>query len=278
MAAPATSQPGEHVWNTYQDIQTVVVKGYKLTDPLEVFRHERVSQALQRLGQAVLLRHQLQDKRPIVTRWTITLEKAKIQQMPLSTTQEMISAKIPEWEEAWPGIPATMIGHDSWDDGVPARPAGYREKPSLQEVLRCEYSELKVIVNTTPEQAWSLFERIQKVVSEELTQSLPKDKETEIQKALARLGQAVSHKYNIPAEAAEIVPQIDLKQVDRIDLYTPDTMLDAKCREKESANEPRRSLREALNLPTDGFSTLFGLETPLFGKSATLENVEKKLI
>lgn len=272
MAAPASTQTGEQAWNTYLDIQTVVVKGYKLTDSLEVFRHSRVSQALQRLGQAVLLRHHLQDKRPIVTRWTFTLEKAKIQQMPLSTTQEMISAKIPEWVEAWPGIPATMIGHDSWDDGVPAREAGYKEQPSLQEVLRCEYSELQVIVNTTPQQAWSLFERIQKVVSEELTQSLPKDKETEIKKALARLGQAVKYKYNTPAEDDKTISRIDLEQVDSLDLYTPNTMLDAKCQEE------CRSLREALNLPTDGFSIFFGLGTSLFGKSVTLENVEKKLI
>lgn len=298
----AATSVGQQAWKTYQEIESVVAKRYRLSEPSGWIGHSDVSKALQRLGEAVLLRYNLKDKELIFKKWNIKLETGSIKKLPLSTIKEMVSAKISEWEDEIPSTPDYQIAHDSWADGYPGRTAAYRQQPSLQEVLDLNYSELEAIANTTPAQAWKIFEQIQIVAQAEIdrlapssiTQGLSKDKAIEIANAIERLRQAVLYKYNLKAsDNSSPTPQIEKKHVDLIDLYSFDTMLDAECKEwesnimpfeepkfcmgREEGYKPRKSVRQALNLATGNLFSVFGLLPPLWGKTTALQNVEEKL-
>lgn len=297
----STSPVGQQAWKTYQEIESLVANRYILSEPSGWIGHSDVSKALQRLGEAVLLRHNLKDKNLKFKKWNITLETGSVKKLSLSTTNEMISAKIAEWEDEILPTPDYQIGHDSWVDGDRGRTAAYRQQPSLQEVLDLKYSELEAIANTMPAQAWKIFEQIQKVAQVEIdrlaptsTQGLSKDKAIEITGSVERLRQAVLYKYNLKASANSTpAPNIEKKHIDLIDLYSVDTMLDAECKEWESnvmpfeetticmgrkeGYKPRKSLRQTLNLATGNPFSVFGLQPPLWGKTTALQNVEEKL-
>ena len=70
--ASTISQAQETPWTVYQAIEGNIAKRYKLLDSCGAVKHSNVSKALQRLGQAVLIRHHLTKKKS-------NLEKMELQ-------------------------------------------------------------------------------------------------------------------------------------------------------------------------------------------------------
>lgn len=255
---------GDQAWIVYKDIERVIQTKYSC--PINA---SDTSMALQRLGEAVLSRYQLNPhNHQIAKRWNLTLKHPNPSSTLLSTTKEMLHAKIIEWECA---IEPIQAGHDVWTEG---RSAGYRLQQSLQETLELPYSEIKLIVDMTPEKMTEIFEQIGGIVAKEISRLSAKDssqeKILEISKAMQRLAGAIAHKYNtlIP-DSANLSPT-EKAYVDSIDLYSYNTMLDLKIR--------KWSLRQALNLSSESLiSRVFGLQEALWGKATSLESVEKRL-
>lgn len=128
--------------------------------------------------------------------------------------------------------------------------------------------------STTAEQAQSMFVQLQKVVDPEkqrlsLKGGLSQTKSTEIFQAERRLQAAIAYKYGIQPEAGSYALSADEKrQLDNVDLYTTRTMFDVKIN--------RWSLKDACNLSTNSLaSQLFGLQVSMWGRTGTLENVER---
>lgn len=297
--ATAPLRVSEQPWKIYQEIEHVIATRYGLSERKNSWHHSKISQALQRLGEAVVMRYNLSEE-PLLN-WSLKLEKDSIKQLSLTSTEKMLNARILTWEEAIEPTPAHEFMSDSWTEGDPGRTAAFRPQPSIQQVLRdiysTNYSELKLILTTTPDQAWEIFKRVEGVVQKEIRRlaelsaahGYSRDKETEIAHAVDHLRQAVLHKYSLPAPAGhEALPKIDTEQIDSTDLYSIRTMLDLKCSVWKSGTrsrcasgegfEPGKSVRQALNLATGNpLSMLFGLQPPLWGKTTALLNVESAL-
>lgn len=252
---------GEQAWTVYKDIQRVIQTRYPYPGD--------TTMALQRLGEAVLNRYQLSPHdHKITRRWNLTLQHPHPDTTPLSTTKEMLHAKIIEWECA---IESMQAGYDVWTEG---RSAAYRPQQSLQETLKLDYSEIKVIVDTTPKKALGIFTRIKEVVQIELNRLEFKESSNEKMKEIANavqcLAAAIAHKYKTPVENSASLSASEKVYVDSIDLYSFNTMFDAKIK--------KWSLRQALNLSSDSvLSRIFGLQEALWGKATSLGNVEKTL-
>jgi hypothetical protein len=255
---------GDQAWVLYQDIVRVIETRYQ-----RFYLPTNTSMALQRLGEAVLNRYRLNPQDYQVTkRWNLTLRYPHPDTTRLSTTQEMIRARIIQWECA---IESVQVGHDVWTEG---RSAAFRPQKSLQETLTLDYFEIKVIVDTTSKTAWGIFLRIQEVVQIELnrleSKETAREKREEIGKAVQCLAAAVAYKYKTLEENPAFLSDEEKAYVDAIDLYSFNTMFDAKIK--------KWSLRQALNLSSDSLaSKLFGLQEALWGKATALQNVEKTL-
>lgn len=262
-ASTSVINSGEQAWNQYLDITRVVRTKYPHSHT-----DTHVSMALQRLGEAILSRYQLNPRKHVVERkWNLKLTFPP-NTTPLSTTRDMVNLKIVEWEEE---IPIQQAGHDVWTDG---RTAAWRPQKSLQETLSLPYRDLKAIADMTPETAVSIFTRIHTVVKKELDRLKADDpasaKASEISRAVNYLAASIIHKYG-----AELVSNVQLTQsqklyVASIDLYSINSMLDAKVY--------KWSIRSALNISTDNlFSKIFWLQEAWWGQAKSLANVESAL-
>lgn len=287
--ASAASSVDKTVWKAYQDIEQLVMQRYKLSSSDGDENNPPVSQALRRLGEAVLLAHHLQET-PKVRKWTMILAEDLVKRLSLSTIDDMFRAKIPTLEYAPP----------SRQDASSREPEStHIPQPSLQEVVGHSYAHLKIIVETTPEQAWKMFHWIESAVQEEIerlnsiskTDRNVKNKVIDIREASARLHQALLYQYPQPGATDDThALNIEQSHAEVLDLSTVDAMLDAKCREwasslppftewsfalvggRKAGYEPRSSLREALNIPRHAL-----LRVPLFGSTRSAYNVERKL-
>lgn len=256
---------GEQAWQMYKDIRRVVETRYQL--PEKRVENSSISMAIQRLGEAVIFCYKLDPKDHLVSKnWRLILQHDPL--LKLSSVKEMLTAHVIEWE---PEIESLQAGHDVWTDG---RTAAFRPQQSLQETLNEDYKKIKKIVDTTFEDVWGLLSRIEAVVQIELNR-LDSDEEsgekiTEIKIASKTLREAVAYKYKKRIQGVDTLSQRCQAFVDSTDLYSFNTLLDAKIK--------KWSLRQALNLSTHSLaSKMFGLQEALWDKTTALENVETAL-
>jgi hypothetical protein len=267
MTALLPTDNPEQIWAAYQEIERVISQRYG--EELRSFENSTISKALQRLGESVLARYQLPPaSHPIKKLWRLKLQDQN--EIDLSTTEKMIHARFIQWED---GIESVQVGHDTWTKG---RRAGFKPKKSIQQALELPYSEVKLIVDMTPQKALEIFERIKGIIQKEQSRISRRDsnssthKNEEIDKAINLLAGAVAHKYKLSIPESENLQEEQKAHVDSQDLYSYNTMLDLKI--------GKWSLRQALNLSTDSLlSRIFGLRQALWGKATSLANVEHAL-
>lgn len=284
------SRAGERAWKNYQEIERVVMTRYKLDDRKNLHKYSQLTQALQYLGKAVIMRYDLKDKELRMDRWIVKLHQAHVKSLRLSNIEEMLSANLYVWQGAIEAIPDQSIGYDSYVDGVRGRAAGYWPQPSLKEALDKDFYEIKKIVDMTPGEAFGIFERIQNAVNREMQRvsgTLSNEaKCEEMAAAVHRLGRALILKYKECPQSLSSLPdfKLDVKQIEKMDLYSVNSMLDANIRDPESSAgdfacfQRNKSLRQVLNYSRINlFRPIFGLQPALWGKTLSLENVEKEL-
>jgi hypothetical protein len=254
---------GEKAWDNYQEIGKVLESRYQLSKkhiPLNP-----ISLALQRLGEAILLHYKLDPKTHLMERiWTMSVSVNSDTE--LKTIEQMLKAKIVEWEDA---IPFEKVGHDVWV----GRDAGWRAQSSLESLITENSLEIKMLVEATPEKMEDMLTRLETIVNVELGRlgddNDSTEKVDEINNALTLLHQAVQYKYRIKSNKITLSERIKAK-IDTMDIYSYTTMLDAEIK--------GRSLRQALNLSSKSWlRSLFGLHEALWGQTTALENVEKAL-
>lgn len=263
------SASGEQAWGEYSEIRRVLEERKERGPKRGFFSDSDTSQALQRLGAAVLKQHQLDARNHQISRkWNLTLQLPDPGSIELTTTKQMLNLKVVQWEDA---IESVQVGHDVYTDG---RRAGYRPQKSLQETLDRDFFEIKAIVDTTSEQAIGIYTRLKSVVQIELDRLERKgdseEKISAIVRAVQGVAGAIEHKYGVVVERSSPLSLEEKQHVDAVDIYSFNTMLDVRVR--------RWSLRQALNLSTDSpLSKMFGLQEALWGKATSLSNVEKTL-
>ncbi|EFB40826.1 MULTISPECIES: hypothetical protein [Parachlamydia] len=278
-------------WELYQQIEATVLSR---CEQHKVHKGSEIHQALQRLYEAVLIKHNLEetDHKQSKKFFLITVDSCAVKKMKFSTISEMIHARIPEWEDAIESTPATPDGMGDWHGGTDGREAGYYHKYSLDSELikrlGQDYFTIETILNTTPLEAWKIYKTVEKVVlverdrlaSSSASQRTSQEKVEEINQALTRLCQAVLCKYQLekPADCTfQFNAKIEQDHFVKIDLYSNNSMLDAKIQE---VGYPKSlSLREVLNIARSNFFNLSCFEGmgPLWGKTRALENVEAAL-
>lgn len=254
---------GEKAWIKFKEIERVLEERYQLSE--KRVELSDLSSALQRLGQAILLRYNLSSQEhPMEKKWTINVKVSSA--LDLQTTKQMLKANIIEWEDA---LPSEKVGPDVWS----GRSEGWRAQRSLESVLNEDYFEIKKIVGITSQQAEDMLMRIESVVKIELDRLVNEDdseeKMNKINEACTLLRQAVYYKYKIKDKSITLSEKIKTK-IDAMDIYSYTTMLDAEIK--------GRSLRQALNLSSKSWlRPLMGLQEALWGQTTALENVEKAL-
>lgn len=239
---------GEQAWEKYNTIKNLL--GARA-------QKSAISQALQLLGEAIILQHGLVGKLPF-KKWRLKLEEQKVHELALTNIYEMTHAQIPSWEQAIEAIPDMQVGHDSWVDGTPGRLAGYYPHPSLCQLMGEHFFKEIISSDMTHADASQLYQRISNVISIEINRYSDSDKTIKIVAAMQRLLNGIDREYNASVSASKR-------------LYSIDSMLDAQLNSDVS-------VREALNLSRiNPLNLIFGPLPVLWGKTTSLTNVEMKL-
>jgi hypothetical protein len=249
-----TTPPAE-VWERFKEIESVVIARYgKPSDRPESELMEvrwnlpnTISKAMTLLCSAIIFKFDLRV--PGYSGGVFILDSGRVREMPLSTIEEMVGARIPIRERKCSEI-KLLEAHEAPDILV--------LQTSLQSTLDRDYAILKAIVDTTPTQALDLYLQVEKIARAEISRiqstsfqwvfSTNNERRIQdIQNATSRLHQALLHKYSLPKPTdVEFEKKIDPTRVQSIDLFSVDSMLDAKLPEVEV---PRLlpSLREVLD-------------------------------
>lgn len=249
-----TTPPAE-VWERFKEIESVVIARYgKPSDRPESELMEvrwnlpnTISKAMILLCSAIIFKFDLRV--PGYSGRVFILDSGRVREMPLSTIEEMVGARIPIRERKCSEI-KVLEAHEAPDILV--------LQNSLQSTLDRDYVIIKAIVNTTPTQALDLYSQVEKIARAEISRiqstsfqwvfsTNNQRRIQDIQNAVSRLHQAVLHKYQIPKPAdVEFEKTIDPSRVQSIDLFSIESMLNAKLTEVE-ASRLLPSLREALD-------------------------------
>lgn len=230
MAQSAQLAPNQ-AWDLYKRIETVVEKRCTQIRTKQGVEQMDIHYATQRLCMAVMSQYKLTAVEHSEFYYNIQIDQRRLPD--LSTTEAMLDAEIREWDGAIPASRAeNFLGQEdlSGDNG---RPAGYYAKPSLRSVLKIDFFELEAMLNATPQQVKERYLAVAKAVGEvylNLVKNEEQAKAKQITDALSRLQSAVNHSLGLPART-----NIDTKQVDSLDLYSYDSMLNTKFNEWQEA-------------------------------------------
>lgn len=256
----STNNP-EGIWAIYQSIESVVNK--KNHSQIDIVQLGMITQAIQRLAESILIQQKLDPETHIIPKkWNLQIQ---IPNKTLSTLEDMILANVDQWE---PAIPSVQVGHDAYTEG---RTAAYRPQLSVNEALiqvfKLSFYDIQAIVNTTPEEMNQKFNRLKAIVSTQVTRleaNSCKEKVKQIANSLNFLQAALSRKYGLQLESPDTIG-LSINNVDAIEIYSFDTMLDAKI--------GAWSLRQSLNLSTFWGST----GEVIWGKADALTYVENEI-
>lgn len=263
---------GEKAWLIYLEIERVIKEGGK-----HGMRSFSVDTAICRLRLAIIAKYQLDRPNLDHFHW-IKIDPNRVKGMYLDTTDQMLKAEISQWEE---GTPHYNYGGADFTGTLD----GYATRTSLNILLQKDfgfnYAELSRMVNTTAQEAWALFKKIEetvKVQKDRVSATYP-EKAKQMTRALDRLGKAILQKYQMerPKDQPPFLSKIDKVQPPKLWLYTIDTMLDAHIKLEGKSLLPN-SLRETLDMGAYNLFNWFGGRYgTLWGKAKALELVEEEL-
>lgn len=269
---PMPSSEGAKAWSAYLEIEHVIKAGDK-----HGIQNFRVDTAVHRLGLAIATKYQL-DKSSLTKYQWIQIDPKQVQNLNLTTLKEMLAANIYQWEEGSPAFDHAGMEFNG-------TPRGYNWQPSINRLLEgecdCSYATLSRMVNTTAQDAWTLFKRIEgavKVQFDRIKTASP-EKARHISSALDRLGQAILQKFQMkrPQGQPAFTSKIEKIQPSKLWLYSINSMLNAHIRIEGKRDLPL-SLRQALDIATKNpFNVFGGTYGPLWGQAKALEQVEEAL-
>jgi hypothetical protein len=146
---------GEQAWSTFLQIESAIVKHFdfkikivprigKVILPV----HNELVSAVKRLGLAILMKYNLGDRDfKLNSRHETIVQKECLQNLSLTSINDMFNAKVFEFLPAEEGFGPQMIAHDSWVEGEEDKPAGFYERPSLVETLKKDYPAVRLAVD-----------------------------------------------------------------------------------------------------------------------------------
>lgn len=275
----------EEAWSLYLDIDKTVKQSKQMKEA-GGFDYG-LKMALQRLCQAVLIQYNLKkDGYPEVVYHNQPLDVRSIRQLNLSTTRAMVDARIVEWEQAkevshYVGTDDDAPGDDDYVTRI--LPAAFRPQKSIQNWLNIDYFEERARQNATAAGALALYSRIDRCAREEMRRiscfTITFQKDTEINLALQRLSQAILQKYNLPKpDEVEFTTEIDANKVNSLELYSINSMLDAKVFvRKQGESLMCMSLRQILNISRLNPLNIFCYQEAYWGQSTALVRFEQSI-